>query len=448
MKLSELNLFSSQQIRRLLIPLIFEQFMIVLVGLVDTMLLSHVSESALSAFSLVDNLNLLLMQVFMAVGAGGSIIAAQYIGKRDRKGAGGAANQTAIMVVAISLFISAIAIIFNQGILRFVYPAVSPTIMGYSRQYFLLCALSYPAYALYNGGIGLLYAQGLSKLSMATSVVMNVAKIGLNYVFINVFHMGVQGAGLATIVSRLIGAVMVVLFLRDPHIPIHFSRPFVIRFDKNIDRRILTVALPSGLENIFFLTSKVIVAIIIAGYSSTMIAVNAAAHTISTYISIPANAINLATITIVSQCVGAGRTQEAKDAARRLLLLTTASLVVMGLLVLLFIDPIVGMMRLSQEATAITKEIIIIYCFVSFVLWAPAFGLPNSLRAAGDNRFVMYAASFTVVVFRVAFSYILGTLFGLQVRGIWYAMYLDWIGRGVLFVWRFKSDKWLKHHLV
>ncbi|MDD4080604.1 MAG: MATE family efflux transporter [Eubacteriales bacterium] len=444
----ELNLFSSRQIRRLLIPLIFEQFMIVLVGLVDTMLLSRVSESALAAFSLVDNLNLLLMQVFMAVGAGGSIIAAQYIGKRDRQGAEGAANQTAIMVVSISLFIGAIAIIFNKGILSLVYPAVSPEIMGYARQYFLLCALSYPAYALYNGGIGLLYAQGLSKLSMATSVVMNVAKIALNYLFIVVLHMDVQGAGLSTIISRAIGAAMVVLFLRDIHIPIHFSRPFVIRFDRDIARRILTVALPSGLENVFFLTSKVVIAIIIAGYSSTMIAVNAAANTISTYISIPANAINLATITIVSQCVGAGRPQEAKDAARRLLLLTTASLVVMGLLVILLIDPIVGMLHLSPEATAITREIIIIYSCVSFVFWAPAFGLPNSLRAAGDNRFVMFAASFTVVFLRVAFSFILGTSLGLQVRGIWYAMYLDWIGRSILFIWRFRSDRWLKHHLV
>ena len=314
--------------------------MIVLVGLVDTMLLSHVSESALSAFSLVDNLNLLLMQVFMAVGAGGSIIAAQYIGKRDRQGAEGAANQTALMVVAISVFIAAIAIIFNKGILQLVYPAVNPEIMGYSRQYFLLCALSYPAYAMYNGGIGLLYAQGLSKLSMFTSVAMNLAKIGLNFLFINIFHMQVQGAGLATIISRLMAPAGECV----PEGPqsIHFSRPFKLKYDGDIGHRILTVALPSGLENIFFLTSKLFIGIIIAGYSSTMIAVNAAANTISTYISIPSNAINLATITIISQCVGAGHTAEAKRSARNLLLLTTGSVIITGLLVILMIDPIVA----------------------------------------------------------------------------------------------------------
>ncbi|NLW92909.1 MAG: MATE family efflux transporter, partial [Syntrophomonadaceae bacterium] len=158
--------------------------------------------------------------------------------------------------------------------------------------------------------------------------------------------------------------------------------------------------------------------------------------------------INLATITIISQCVGAGHKEEAKASARHLLLLTTASLIITGVLIILCIDPVVGMLRLSEEATAITREMIIVYCCVSFVAWAPAFGLPNSLRAAGDNRFVMYAASLTVLVLRVGFSYILGNVMDLQVRGIWYAMYLDWIGRSIFFIWRFRSDKWLGHHLV
>ena len=60
----------------------------------------------------------------------------------------------------------------------------------------------------------------------------------------------------------------------------------------------------------------------------------------------------------------------------------------------------------------------------------------------------MYAASLTVVLLRVGFSYVFGTLMDLQVRGIWYAMYLDWIGRSIFFLWRYRSDKWLKHYLV
>lgn len=446
--MSELSLFTPKSIKKLLIPLIFEQFMMVLVGVADTMLLSGISESALSAFSLVDSINQLLMQVFMAFGAGGSIIAAQYLGSRDRKGAENTANQTVLMVLSISVLIALPAIIFNEPLLHLFYPRVNERIMGFARQYFLLSAISYPAQAIYNSGTSMLYAQGYSRLSMMTSVAMNSLKILLNFLLINVFHMEITGAGIATILSRLIGAVMVTWFLLDQRAPIHYTRPFRISFNHSMNNRIFSVALPSGMENIIFLMCKLAIGMMIASYSSAMIAANAAANTISTYISIPANAINLATITIVSQCTGAGRGEEAKQATIKLQIATYISLAVMGALVILLIDPIIHMLNLKPEAFAHARQISIIYCLVSVFLWAPAFGLPNSLRAAGDNRFVMYAAVFSVVVFRSFGSYVLGNLLGFQIQGIWYAMYMDWAVRSVFFLWRFRSGKWLQHRLV
>ncbi len=446
--MSELSLFTPKSIKKLLIPLIFEQFMMVLVGVADTVLLSGIGESALSAFSLVDSINQLLMQLFMAFGAGGSIIAAQYLGSGDRKGAENTANQTVLMVLSISVIIAVPAILLNGSILRLIYPRVNERIMGYARQYFLLSAISYPAQAIYNSGTSMLYAQGYSRLSMMTSIAMNSTKILLNFILINIFHMEISGAGIATILSRLIGAVMVSWFLMDQHAPIHYTRPFKISFNHSMNSRIFGVALPSGMENIIFLMCKLVIGMMVAGYSSAMIAANAASNTISTYISIPANAINLATITIVSQCIGAGRGEEAKQATVKLQLATYVSLIVMSALVILLIDPITQMLNLKQEALAYTRQISIIYCLVSVFLWAPAFGLPNSLRAAGDNRFVMYAAVLSVMIFRTLGSFILGNLLGLQIQGIWYAMYLDWAVRSAFFLWRFKSGKWLRHRLV
>ena len=110
--------------------------------------------------------------------------------------------------------------------------------------------------------------------------------------------------------------------------------------------------------------------------------------------------------------------------------------------------PIVGMLKLGTEAHQITRNLMFVYCAVAVILHTPAFGLPNTLRAAGDNRYVMYAAVVSVVVFRLLGSYVLGNLMNLQVYGIWYAMYLDWLGRSVFFLWRFKGNKWLEHRLV
>lgn len=442
------RLFSPKAIRRMLIPLVFEQLMIVLVGLVDTALLSGINQSSLAAFSLVDSINQLLTQFFLAIGAGGAIIAAQYLGSEDRKGAEQTANQAALMVLSISTLIAIPVMLLKSPILQVLYPRISPEIRGFSEQYLLLSAISYPFFALYNSGTSMLYAQGHSKLSMVTSIGMNSGKILMNYLFINLWKMDIAGAGLATILSRAIGAFMVTLFLMDQHSPIHYTRPFKLHFNRVTIKRILTVALPGGFENIIFLTSKLLIGMMIAGYSGAMIAANAAANTISTYISVPANAINLVTITVISQCVGAGRGQEAKRISKLLQLGTMGSLVITSSLVALFMGPIVGMLKLGSEAHAITRNLMFVYCAVSVILHTPAFGLPNTLRAAGDNRYVMYAAVVSVVVFRLLGSYVLGNLMNLQVYGIWYAMYLDWLGRSVFFMWRFKSNKWLEHRLV
>lgn len=446
--MSEPSLFTRKSIQKLLIPLIFEQLMIVLVGLFDTMLLSGISESALAAFSLVDSINQLLTQLFLAIGAGGAIIAAQYIGNRDRKGAENTANQSALMVLIISVSI-ALPVIFLRGpLLNLLYPKVNAGIRAYSQQYLMLSALSYPFLALYNSGTSMLYAQGYSKMSMITSIIMNTVKILLNFLLIRVLHLDVTGAGLATIISRLTGAVIVTYMLMNQHAPIHYTKPFKPRFVLDTNKRILQVALPSGFENVIFLACKLLVGIMIAGYSGAMIAANAAANTISTYLSVPGNAINLATITIVSQCIGAGRGDEAKRVSKLLQMATYASFILTGALVAIFVDPLIHMLNLSGDAYTHTRTLMLIYCAVSVCLWTPAFGLPNSLRAAGDNKFVMYAAVFSVIVARLLGGYILGNVLNLQVHGIWYAMYLDWLVRSLFFLWRFKGDKWLKHRLV
>ena len=335
----------------MLIPLVFEQLMIVLVGLVDTALLSGVNQSSLAAFSLVDSINQLLTQFFLAIGAGGAIIAAQYLGREDRKGAENTANQATLMVLAISTLIAVPVMLLKTPILQLLYPKIDMGIRQPAQQYLLLTAISYPFFALYNSGTSMLYAQGFSKLSMMTSITMNTGKILMNYVFITMWKMDIQGAGLATILSRVIGALMVTWFLMDQHAPIHYTRPFKLSFRWSAIKRILTVALPSGFENIIFLTCKLIIGMMFAGYSGALIAAIAAANTISTYISVPANAINLVTITS-SASVGAGRAWKPahqQNAAAG----TIASLAVTSALVAIFINPIIGMLKLSRKPLSI-----------------------------------------------------------------------------------------------
>lgn len=440
--------FSNKRLAQLLLPLLVEQSIIVAVAFVDAVMLSSIAQDAYSAISLVDMITLVLIQVFMAVGAGGSIVAAQYLGKQDREGAGRIANQTGFFVLLVSSALTLMTILGGPFMLRVIYPSVPESIMGYSRLYLLLTALSFPAHALFYCGSSLLYAQSNSRSSMVASIAMYVVKVLLNLFLIRVLHLGVLGIGLATLISRLVGAGIVTWILFQKHSLIHYEGPFRLMELWRADRRIFKVALPSGLENSLFLLGKLVIGTLIARLSSAAIAANAASNTISTIINVPSAAINLAMITVVGQCVGAGLMDEARYNTRRLMILQYVAQILSSLTIFLLLRPILNVLKLSPEASELSRVILVIYCVLSSIFEPTAFGLPNALRAAGDNSFTMYSSIASMVVLRVGFSFLLVLVFDLGLHGIWYAMYIDWVGRSVFFVYRFFSGKWQQHRLV
>ena len=442
------GLFPNKRLYRLVLPLIIEQAALVLVGLVDAVMLSSIDHDAYSAISLVDMINNLISQIFMAIGAGGAILAAQFIGKKDRKSAISIATQAGLLAIAVSLSLTMAALVFNGPLLRLLYPKVSGGIMGYSRIYFALVAVSYPFYALYSCGCNLLYAQSNSRTSMISSFTMYLSKVLMNLLFISVFRMGVWGIGLSTIISRAIGALMTTHVLLHPDSLIHYERPFSIRKLLNIDRRMIRVAWPAAAENSLFLLGKLIVGMMVAGFSGIMIAANSAANTISTIVNVPTNALSLATITVVGQCVGAGKMEEARYNAMRLLKLTYIAHFFMSAALFFLTVPLVGMLRLPAESSRAAIDLLRVYFCLTFIFEPGAFGLPNSLRASGDNKYTMYASIFSMAVFRVGFSFLFTQVLNMGIHGIWYGMYIDWAVRTALFIRRYRSGKWERHVLV
>ncbi|MHC1785600.1 MAG: MATE family efflux transporter [Christensenellales bacterium] len=445
---SQFTQFSNKRLLRLLIPLAVEQLIVVSVSFIDAMMLSSIHQDAFGAISLVDMLNLLILQIFVAVGAGGAIIAAQYLGKRERENAITIANQTAFILVISSCLVTLVTLLANKGLLGAVYPHISASTMDYATQYFALAAISYPAYALYYGGASLLYAQSNSRASMFAALVMNLVKVLLNLLLIKVFHLGVMGIGLATLFSRMAGAFIVTRFLLNKESLIHYRRPLDFKLALQVDRRIFKVAGPTGVENFLFNFGKLIIGTIFAGFSSAMIAANAASGTISTIINVPSGAINLMTVTVISQCVGAGLYEEAEYNAKRVMRFHYGVQLIMALLIYFNIGTLVKIMGLGQEAAEISTGILKLYCVLSILCEPLSFGLPNTLRASGDNKYTMYASLTGMLAVRVGMSFLLVRVFHMQMDGIWLAMYFDWVVRAALFVRRFMSGKWKRRSLV
>lgn len=210
------HLFSNRDLRILLIPVVIEQILNALMGTVDTMMVSNVSSSAISAVSLVDSINVLVIQVFSALAAGGTIICSQYMGQKDTKNATEAAKQLVFIIGVISVVLTVICVVFQIPILRLVFGQVEDSVMRDSETYFLYTALSFPFIGIFNAGSSVFRAQENTRLPMVVSVISNGMNIVGNAILIFVFHMGVAGAAISTLVSRIFCAVVVMWYLRKP----------------------------------------------------------------------------------------------------------------------------------------------------------------------------------------------------------------------------------------
>ena len=299
-------LFTRQQLTALLLPLIAEQALSVTIGLADTLMVSSVGEAAVSGVSLVDTFNTLMIQIMTALATGGAVVASQYIGHREEKSARAAAAQIMFIMSSFSILVAAVVVVGRHAILRGIFGSIDADVMKYAETYFLLSALSYPFIGLYNAGAALFRAQGNSKISMMSSLVMNVVNIGGNAILIFGFKMGVMGAALASLVSRAVACCAVLFLLQKPGCMLRVTGLSALKPDGKLIQRILRVGIPAGIENGMFQIGKLSVASLTSTLGTAAIAANAVANTTSTFLNIPASAVGMAVLTVVGQCLGAG----------------------------------------------------------------------------------------------------------------------------------------------
>ena len=442
-------LFTRQALVALLLPLIAEQALSVTIGLADTLMVSSVGEAAVSGVSLVDSFNTLMIQVMSALATGGAVVTSQYIGHREPKNAKAAAAQILFVLASFSLVVAAVVAVGRHAILRGIFGSIDADVMRYAETYFLLSALSYPFIGLYNAGAALFRAQGNSKISMLSSLVMNVINIGGNAVLIYGFGMGVLGAALASLVSRAVSCLVVLWLLQRPACPLRVDGLRALAPDGGLIRRILRVGIPAGIENGMFQIGKLSVSSLTSTLGTAAIAANAVANTASTFLNIPANAVGMAALTVVGQCLGAGEKEQAVYYSRRLLLTAYCGAWVMNLSAFFFANRmVVSLFHLSPEAQTMALQVMVWFNFVSLFFWPSSFTLPNILRAAGDARFTMAVSILSMWVFRVGFCYVMVLGFHGRLLSIWMGMFLDWVFRSLCFFVRFARGRWMEQSVI
>lgn len=434
--------FTRRTLIYLIIPLIVEQFLAVAVGMADTIMVASVGESAVSAVSLVDSINILLISVFGALATGGAVIAGQYIGKNQNKKASEAGEQLIVFITLISIVLMFLLYMGRSFILNVVFGSIDPLVEEYANTYMTIVFASIPFIALYNSGAALFRAMGNSNITMRVSLIMNAINVVGNAILVFGFRMGVMGVAIPTLLSRVVAAVIIVLLLRDQDLTIHISRPFKYKLDWAMVKDILHVGIPNGIENSMFQLGKILLLSVVSTFGTTAIAANAVANNITAFQFLPGAAIGLGVVTVVSQCVGAGDYEQARFYTRKLMKYSYICIIVLNAIILVAVSPILKVYNLSPETADLARKIIIFYGINVCISWAPSFGLPNTLRAAKDVKYTMVVSIASMWIVRIGIGVLFAKHLGFGVFGVWIGMISDWYIRSLFFIHRYRGNKW------
>lgn len=448
--------FDGKFLVKLVLPLVIEQILAVTVGMADMIMISGAGETAVSGVSLVNTISNLLIYVFTALATGGAVVAAQAIGAKQKETANTVSNQLILICFAFAIVISVACLFLNRQILGLIYGNVEEAVMENAVIYFYITSLSFPFISVYYGATALFRSMGNSKLSMYVSTVMNVLNIVGNAIFVFGCGMGIEGVGYATLISRAVAGVIVIFVLRNQKLDLHIDRYLRLGFDWKIQKKILGLGIPSGVDNAMFQIGKLFTQALIASFGTASIAANATASTIELLATIPASATGLAITTIVGQCVGAADYDSAKKYTKKLIFWAYVMLWIENLFIVILTPTIASWYNLSAEGDRLARILMWYHSACCVIMWPAAWSLPAVLRASGDVKFLMTSSIIIMWVFRIGFAYLLTWLnskaiLGFAIPGVlcvWIAMTIDWFARCVTNIWRLKSGKWMRKAVV
>ena len=437
------RLFSNTRLIRLIIPLVIEQGLTILVGMADGVMVASVGEAAISGVSLVDMIAAVILVLFAALATGGAVVTSQFLGARNMEKAQRSAGQLILMAVSLGVLIMVPCLLLSEQLLMLCFGAIAPDVKAAGLIYLRITAFSFPFLALYNAGAAIYRSVGNSKVSMEASMLMNVINVVGNAFCIFVLKWGVVGVAVPTLISRMAAGIYMMVKCANPGLQLRPTRKGLTTIDQQMMGSILKIGVPSACENCFFSLGRLIVASMITLFGTSQVSANAVAGNIDRVGIIIGQAMGLAMVTVVGQCIGARDTEQAKYYTGKLLGWTYLAQGLTNVLIVIFVGNLVDFYSaLAPETRALAMRLSTIHASLAIVFWPVSFVLPNALRAANDVKYTMWVGIFSMLACRILGSWVLCVHFGWGATGVWIAMVIDWVCRTSFFVPRVLSGKW------
>lgn len=441
-------MFSNDDLKRLIIPLFLEQLLVALVGISDVFMVGFAGETAVSGVSLVNAFNTIFINLFTALASGGAVVISQYIGRKDNKNSGKSASQLLLASILFSVCVSVITLIFNTQILKLMFGRVESGVMEACITYLKISAYSYPALAIYNSGTGLYRSLGKTSTTMYISVLANIINVVGNFIGVFLLNLGVAGVAWPSLISRTFSAIVITVLCFAGTNSVKYNKKWIFRLDTGLQKKILNIAIPNGVESGIFQLVKVALSSVVALFGTYQIAANGVAQSIWSMASLVSIAMGPAFITVIGQCMGAGKIKEAEFYFKKLTSIAVKFAVVWNMFVFACTPILLHFSSLEAETKNLTIILVLLHNIFNAVAFPFADPLGKGLRATGDIKFTTAISLFTTIGVRLVFSILFAIVMNLGVIGIAFAMCFDWSIRGIIFWIRFKQGKWKKFRVI
>lgn len=442
------RLFTNKYLFKLFLPLIIEQFLEFLVGLIDSIMVASVGESAVSGVSLVDFIMALLISIFASFATGGAVIIGQYLGSKQEDEARKASNQLVWFAGILGIVVMLLVYLLKNIIMYGLFGQITEEVYGHANIYLLFVAASIPFLALYNAGAALFRTMGNSKLPMRIMLTMNILHAAGNALLVFRFHMGTAGVAIPTLLSR-IGAALIVIYLAcNQKNVLNLKKTLKHKFDGTMLKRILNISVPYGIENGMFYFGRLLILSLVSTFGTASIAANSVGGTITTFEALPGMAIGLGMTVVISRCVGAADYEQAKHYTKKIIGIIYIAQIFSSIAVLTLYPTIIGIYGLSAEATSMITKIVWSHAIVMMLIWPLGNTLPITFRASGDAKFPMIISMTTMFLVRITLAYALVYLFNADMFITWVVVYCDWAVKAIIFIGRYISGKWTKFHAI
>jgi putative MATE family efflux protein len=438
----------SRQLASLAGPIFVETLLVMMLGAVDTFMLSRHSDNSVAAVGVVNQLMNLIFLLFEVISLGTSILCSQYIGagRRDK----------VIQVVGISLMFNLISgLLISLGLVFFAEDALHvmglrPDLMSYGLPYMKIV-----------GGFAFLQAMSLSlsaalrsadkaKYPMYVSMVVNVLNIFGNYTLIfgkfGMPALGVEGAAISTSFCRCVSVVILFVVLFKKHIP-SFPKELFTPFPWIELKNLLKIGIPSAGEHMSYSLSQVVITYFINMISNQALATRSYVVNIVMFTYIFALAIAQGGAILIGHLVGMKKIRAAYAIGRRVMKLGTTASVSLSLLTAIFGKSILGLLTDDPWIIATGASILWIEVLLENGRALNFFGV-NSLRSAGDIYFPVIVGIVVMWAIQVVGSYFFGISLGWGLVAMWAVFALDENIRGFIFVHRWNSFKWVGRSFV